>query len=638
MRLAAFIWISFMPLLPAAAQDMAPDTVLLLRDVTVYSDRVNRFARGQAVVRVDTVTRQQYPGGALSDLLAGSTTAYIRNYGQGTLTTLSLRGSSANHTALLWNGIRVAPPNIGYVDLSLIQGNFFEDISILYGGASPMFGSGSIGGGIHLNNRPIFGKQDYQLDIGLSAGSFQTWGTEGRAQFAGDRVFSRTAFALSGTKNDFSFENFTGKNEKLPHASVFKGGLIQDVAVNLRGEQYLMGSFWFHYADREIPPTMTETASEAGQTDRAWRGMLIWKDFNPSSTLEAKLAYFNEYTLYDDPLTEIYSTIHSQTAAAGFEGQFDVNRRSAVFTGMLFTHEFADLDFYARAEQQQSLAVFASYRYDLPEIQWQASASVRQEFLTGYQAPFLFSTGLDGKIWKGLTGKMSFSRNFRAPTLNERFWQPGGNPEIEPEKSWNLEAGLGFAPNGKRLKTVASVTGYYSRVTDWILWLPGSSFWSVENAQEVWSRGVEILGNIDCRAGKAMLIFSASYTFSKSTNEKKLFDLDASYKKQLIYTPLHRVMVKPGIEFRGFRFILQGNLTGEVFTSKDNTSSLPGYLLLDAFISKNIQLKRQGTLIMLQLNLNNLLDKDYQVVPYRPMPGFNAMATVKIPVRIKNKE
>lgn len=628
LHLAAGFFLLMTSVRPMMGQDMAPDTFLLLRDVNIYSDRISRFARGQVVETLDSLTRWQHPSGNLSDLLGGFTTTSVRNYGQGTLTTLSIRGSSANHAGLLWNGIRLSPPNIGYVDLSLIQGNFFQEISLLYGGASSMFGSGSIGGGIHLNNRPLFGSGAGKYQAGFSAGSFHTYSLEGKAQVSGEKVFSHTSVSGLGTRNDFSYRDFQGEKVKLPHARVLKGGMIQDLAVKLPGEQYIMGSVWFQYASREIPPTMTESVSAAIQTDRTWRSMLIWKDFNTHNTLEAKLAYFNEFTLYEDSLASVYSGIHSQSAVTAFESTWDWNDRASLFAGTQYTYEHADLDFYQQPENQQNLALYASLRYDLNRIKWKASANVRREFLTGYDAPFLFSLGFDGKIWKSLSGKFSFSRNFRAPTLNERFWQPGGNPELDPEKSWNLEAGIHLDETISGFVFRGRITGYSSWVENWILWLPGTSYWSVENAQEVWSRGLEISGEQVIPAGKARILLAESYTFSRSTYEKKLFDLDASFQKQLIYTPVHRMMIKPGVEFHGFTLLLQGSFTGEIYTAKDNSTALPAYFLLDAVLAKSIKLAHKYP-ISLQMNLNNVLNKSYQVVPYRPMPGFNFLVSLK---------
>jgi iron complex outermembrane receptor protein len=166
-------------------------------------------------------------------------------------------------------------------------------------------------------------------------------------------------------------------------------------------------------------------------------------------------------------------------------------------------------------------------------------------------------------------------------------------------------------------------------VDNWILWLPGAGYWSVENAQEVWSRGVEIGLDEAFPAGPVKLELSGSYSLTISTNEKQLSEYDASYHKQLIYTPINRMMVKAGAGWKGFRLTLRGNYTGTVYTTRDNETSLPPYFLLDGIISKAFMINRKMP-FSVQVNLNNLTNKNYETVPYRPMPGFNLMATVVI--------
>jgi iron complex outermembrane receptor protein len=418
----------------------------------------------------------------------------------------------------------------------------------------------------------------------------------------------------------------------MAHAKLFRTGFIQDLACQFKGDQYIMASAWFNYAEREIPPTLTQDVSEAVQTDRSWRLMALWKDYNEKNNLEAKLAWFNEFTRYDDPPVSVFSTIESQTVTGAFEGTFELTKNSALFGGMQYTFEYADLVNYEDPQEQQHFALLASYRHSFPSFGWQATVNGRQELQTGYDVPFLFSAGAEGKIWRFISGRFSVSRNFRAPTLNERFWQPGGNPDLEPEESWNEE--ISVMADYKPASSIISMdlTFFNSKVTNWILWLPGSSYWSVENAQEVWSRGVEVTGKQTFDLGNVSVYFTESYTFSKSTNRKKLSNLDASNNKQLIYTPLNRFFIKTGTLFRGYNLALKGNYTGIVYTTKDNLDSLPGYFLMDVVLSKTFSVKEHYP-VTIQLNLNNILNKDYKVIPYRPMPGVNGMLTVKAGIR-----
>ena len=37
---------------------------------------------------------------------------------------------------------------------------------------------------------------------------------------------------------------------------------------------------------------------------------------------------------------------------------------------------------------------------------------------------------------KGSEIEYHYGTGFRYPTFNDLYWQPGGNPDLEPEKSW----------------------------------------------------------------------------------------------------------------------------------------------------------------------------------------------------------
>ena len=84
--------------------------------------------------------------------------------------------------------------------------------------------------------------------------------------------------------------------------------------------------------------------------------------------------------------------------------------------------------------------------------------------------------------------KASVGRAFRLPTFNDRFWQPGGNPALRPERAWTADAG--FFIQGRY--GTAEVTAFLSRVRDQILWAPTrAGYWAPENARRVRTRGVE---------------------------------------------------------------------------------------------------------------------------------------------------
>ncbi|MEL6718809.1 MAG: Plug domain-containing protein, partial [Bacteroidota bacterium] len=92
----------------------------------------------------------------VADLLQQESNTFIKSYGLGSLATSSIRGGSAGHTLVLWNGLPLQSPMLGLLDLSLLPLNAVEEVSLQKGGNTALWGSGAIGGTVGLNNLPNY--------------------------------------------------------------------------------------------------------------------------------------------------------------------------------------------------------------------------------------------------------------------------------------------------------------------------------------------------------------------------------------------------------------------------------------------------------------------------------------------------
>ena len=97
----------------------APDTTVALPEVEVEADRAGgQTAEGRLTVlgpeAIEATAAQ-----TVADVLEARTGLFVKRYGGG-LATLSLRGTSSTHTLLLLDGLRIADPQSGQVDLSLL--------------------------------------------------------------------------------------------------------------------------------------------------------------------------------------------------------------------------------------------------------------------------------------------------------------------------------------------------------------------------------------------------------------------------------------------------------------------------------------------------------------------------------------
>ena len=64
----------------------------------------------------------------------------------------SFRGTTAQQTAVLWNGVNINSQLTGQTDFNTILSSNFNSISLKYGGGSVLYGTSAIGGSVHLNS------------------------------------------------------------------------------------------------------------------------------------------------------------------------------------------------------------------------------------------------------------------------------------------------------------------------------------------------------------------------------------------------------------------------------------------------------------------------------------------------------
>ena len=475
------------------------DTIVELSQVQISASRLNTFTTGLKTLSIDSLTLETSKFDNLDEILGRETPLYIKSYGQGGLATIAFRGTAATHTGVYWNGIQLNPPNIRQFDLSLAQGAYFNSIQILSGGSGSLFGSGNIGGSIHLNNEPVFNR-GFSASAGLTAGSFSDYGASAAAVVSGKKLFSSTSLLYKNSINNFPYENLDGEVVKQENAAYRHYGLMQDLYWQFH-DNWLAGlSIWLQSNSREIPSTMVSKPSEASQEDQSAKSIVSLKNFHRRGYSSLKLALFHDDLHYQDPVSQIESDKDSKVKTDKFIAEIQDNRRvfsnTSLNTGASFSYEAGNSNNYDGFVEQNQLGFFASLLQLFPSLQWQVNLNLRQDLIEGYSVPFTPALGLEGKIWKILFAKANVSRNFRIPSFNELYWKPYGNTELEPEKSWNEEASL-IAKIGKTKgnhESEFTATIYNSNVDDWIVWIPSGNNWQPENVRKVWSRGLEFNG------------------------------------------------------------------------------------------------------------------------------------------------
>ena len=588
---------------------------LVLKEITIVSNRLQNFSTGSKIQVVDSASLIRYSSLNLSDLLSNESSLFIKSYGLGGMATSSFRGAGASQTITLWNGFNLNSPMNGQLDLALIPINFSSKVSIQHGGAGALWGSGAMGGAIHIQQQAFFNR-GITVGANFSAGSFQNISQQYFVECSKRRWVSAIKIFSNSAKNDFEFHNtFLQGNplQRQTNAERKSSGLLLENAIKFKNNQQLNFVFWYQMNDRNIPPTMLQGTVNDNQKDENYRLSAEYQYQKGNKHFFLRSAYFDERFNYNG----LHS--RSQTNIAEAELKWRV-KNHLLNIGFNNTYTQAEAANYSGFPHQNRTAIFASFKMNSRTSKSALAISARQEMLDAQFIPFTYSAGAEIKIKPWCLFKMNASKLFRVPTLNDLYWNPGGNIALKSEEGYSEDASLKFCWKSKsKVTEICFEPGVFNRNTNnQIIWLPSGSFWTPQNLVKVWSRGVETVSNIKIEKASWKFKILVITNYVLATNQQSKTEGDASVGKQLIYTPRYSGCAKISAEYKGFYFAFSHTYTGYRYTATDNSQFISPFDVANVYLSKNFKYKKANYSAF--ISVENIFNEEYQVVLSRAMP------------------
>lgn len=590
------------------------DTVSL-SEVAVFAPSIERFAQGQKVYVFDKTTLETYKGRSLADLLQEQTGIFMRQYGAGMLASPTFRGTSAGHTAVFWNGIPINSPSLGQSDFSILPIQAIDQAAIQYGNSGALVGNEAIGGSIHLFTQPSFGK-GFSGKFSQQIGSWGLSNTSLKTDFSTKKFSSQTRIYKEASENDFKFKDLGQIGTPLlrqTHADFRQQGIVQDLAWNLGSKSQIKSSVWWNKSKREIQPLMGSKTQDS-QDDESLRAVVDYFYFAPKSILHLKTGFFREQQRFN----QIQNITTQYILSADWDHEY--NDLWTFKIGSRATYALGELSTYGAEEQR--LEIYQSTRF-LPSEKLSFTINLRQLLYDQSRAPLAPSIGMDWKIWEldhqMLELKASAGKGFKVPTLNDRFWIPGGNRSLIPEESISGEISAKWTKKSK-LNFSQNLSYYHMQVQNWIIWTPNGNFWSPKNIREVSNQGIEYEGKINGKTRDWNWESSFSYTFSKAISTQESPLNEAAIGQQLPYTPRHQTNMRFSGERKGFTGFISGTYVGARSISSGDSRTLPSFQIWNLGLSyQNIQISKLKMPISFQIL--NFFNSNYQVLYLRAMPG-----------------
>ncbi|MFO7938616.1 MAG: TonB-dependent receptor [Bacteroidales bacterium] len=610
------------------AQSLTTDT-LKLEEVVVSAPRLINYTTGAKVQRITDLTRQQNRANSVADMLNQATLASIKSYGVDGLTSVSLRGAGSNHTAVVWNGFSLQSPMNGGVDMSQLPAGFIEDVQVQYGGAGALYGSGAIGGVVHLNNTLQI-NPDFSTSVTHQLGSFHSYSTLASFKMGTESTGHALKIYHKSAENNFEFINtqrINSPRERTSNAAVKKIGILQSNAIAL-GKSKLETHLWYQFNDKEIPPNMFKATNQAQQEDEHFRGVVSFSSPWQQHNFHARAGIFLEKTDYYNPETtdgEPGSLSQAQSVRTEVENDFRVAEHITLNTGLHYAYLWSDASTYPIGTNQNRASIYSSLKLFSKNNQWASTLTLRQEFVDDHFTPFIPSLGLRYSPIKQVSFQANLARNYRLPTFNELYWGNWGNPDLQPEDGYSSDLGIKWIEALGNSTLQLGSTVFHSRIQDWIIWVPAQGKWSPDNVQKVWSRGVEVDAKWTYHTGQWRTTVNARYGFTRSTNEG---EHSAKQGKQLMYVPQHETKTSATVRYKKHSFTYFHSYIGKRYITEDH-SGLP----IEAYHTGSVQLSTtlewQPVNIRLAAHINNLWNASYQVMAFYPMPLRNYQFTIE---------
>ena len=591
----------------------------------MVDSRLKDWAQGQKIVTLDSITLQHYQAKNLADLLSGESSIFIKTYGLGSLATTSFRGGSANHTALLWNGLQLNSPMNGQNDYSLIPISASNEIRIQYGGSTALWGSGAIGGAIHLDNRPSF-NQGLRITTGSYWGSYHDYRQRLSVDYSNTKYAGNVQVFYTQSKNDFIYTEPVAAlmaMKRQPHAELLQKGILSNHSILIQDNQRLSFHVWHQETSRNLPPILGQPIATSSQADASNRFSTHWEYYGNRIKWHIKGGYFNEQINYLESPSAPDALSRSHTLIVEAESNITLSRGWLMQVGTINTYETATSDGYPHAPTRNRVAGFTSLRYQSRNNKSITTASFRQELMASKLVPATYSISNFYRIAPQLQCLVSISKLYRIPTFNDLYWHPGGNSNLQSEHGYSAEAGvqLHLQSSKKTITIDFEPTIFHRRIHNWILWLPEVNYWSPQNIMEVWSRGIETKSQVNVPFQSGFIQLDVLTNYVVSTNEKAKSANDASVDKQLIYVPMYSGQARMSFQYKTWNARYTHQYTGYRYTSSDNRSYLLPYLTAQFALSYRLNYSRWSFELFAQCQ--NIWNTDYEVILNRPMPGRN---------------
>lgn len=620
---------------PVAASDEASDTISrTLREIEVVARRI------------PAATAQTLSGGQLQGLSATSIAdalkyfagAQIKDYGGlGGLKTINVRSLGAQHVGVYIDGVRITNAQNGTVDLGKYSLSTLESVSLYNANKLESCQSASeyaSGATVYLRTRR---PASDSLSVLATCGSFHTYRGRVNAQFSRNGWQGFIDVEYLNSRGDYRFRY---KTEYEDTVGVRRNSDIE----YYRAEGALFrGGFESHaycyFSERGCPGGIVrrltgryENVGREWDTDVFVQATYNHR-FSENHRMRFNLRYSHEYLRYNTDYPENQNTAkvdnhywqNDAYASAAYTWQplrgvsFNVSYDSRLSWLDANLRRFSPV---RRLDQKAVAALDANWRnFRLAVSALYQHYKDHTKVLTGAADPLSRLTPSVSLAYS--VGNVSlrtwYKRIFRAPTLNDLYYTQAGNRNLKPEYTRQFDLGIEYNLVAGQWIFLVQADAYINNIDNRIVCLPvrGTYTWSMMNYGRTFCRGLNANTTLRYSHGPLTLSLTGSFTWQRDLNRTNPDDKD-TYDKPICYSPDFSCGLTAYASWRWLSVtVSELYVAGRMWSYADPEDMLAPYNNVDMRVCGNWRR------FCLSMEINDVLDVQYEHIPRYPMPGRN---------------
>jgi len=453
------------------------DTTLKTSDVFVTATRT-LIPKKNVIADINLISEEEIKlagYSSLPELLQRQPGIEISNNGgQGKVSTLFLRGASSTHSVILLDGIRIDSATAGLTAIENIPLSQIEKIEIVRGPASSLYGQDAIGGVIQIFTKK--GLNGFKPYISFGYGKYNTSIAQGGIRGGDDT----TSYAINlSSQNSTGFSAFEPNTNPAATANIFNldkdGYRNKSVSASLSHKINEKLDINFQYF-------LSQGKNKYDNRYANWDPSIDWKNTQDqeslSGTVNSQLTNYWKSSLrvglgIDDyvekqryisgatrEVDNVYKTIQNQIT---WQNDLILPLGSLVLLYDKLDQKINVTDTsYSKKDRQNDAYMIG---YNLNQANHNFQANVRKDFNSVYRDATTGNIGYSYAIDSNWSIASSFGTAFRSPTFNYLYAGSNANPDLQPEKSKNIEAQLKYQSDAEFFSFVT----FKNKITDFII-------------------------------------------------------------------------------------------------------------------------------------------------------------------------